>query len=152
MVRFGFGFMVASATLLVSAQRLARRLCKYCKAPMKKPPKKRLLAIGFTPEEAETAELMRPVGCNRCTGGYAGRFALLETMPLNEDIKRMIIEGRSSLDLKNHSITDHGMITLRRCGIFNAMRGNTAIEEILRVTMPDEVLPDGTLLKRKESE
>jgi len=141
-------FMVSSATLLVSAQRLARRLCKYCKAPLDKAPPERLMSIGFTPEEAEIAELYKPVGCPRCKNGYTGRFALLETMPLNEDLKRMIIEGKSSLALKNAAIVDHKMITLRRCGILNAMRANTSLEEVLRVTMPDEVLPDGTTLKR----
>ncbi|MHC4959474.1 MAG: GspE/PulE family protein [Planctomycetota bacterium] len=131
-------FMVASATLMVSAQRLARRLCKYCKAPVDAP-KKRLLKVGFTEEEAETAEIFQPVGCPRCKSGYSGRFALLETMPLNEDLKRMIIAGESALALKNSAILDHDMITLRRCAILNAMRANTSIDEVLRVTMPDEV-------------
>jgi type IV pilus assembly protein PilB len=141
-------FMVSSATLLVSAQRLARRLCKHCKVPMERPPAERLLAVGFTEEEASKAELMKPVGCSRCKSGYAGRFALLETMPLNEDLQRMIIEGKSALDLKNRSIVQHKMITLRRCGILNALRGVTSVEEILRVTMPDEVMPDGTVIKK----
>ena len=60
-------------------------------------------------------------------------------MPLNEDIKRMIISGESSLARKNAAILDHDMITLRRCAILNAMRGHTSIDEVLRVTMPDEV-------------
>ncbi len=137
-------FMVASATLLVSAQRLARRLCKHCKAPIDRPPVKRLLKIGFTEEEAETCELLEPVGCPRCRQGYAGRFALLETMPLNEDLQRMVIAGKSALDIKNHSIAEHGMVSLRRCAILNAIRGNTALDEVLRTTMPDEVMGDRT--------
>jgi type IV pilus assembly protein PilB len=130
-------FMVSSATLLVSAQRLARRLCKYCKAPLKAP-KKRLLSLGFTEEEADTAELFKPVGCPRCKNGYSGRFALLETMPMVEDIKRAVVAGKSALELKNTAIRDHGMITLRRCGILNAVRGITSMEEVLRITMADE--------------
>ncbi|MHC4410730.1 MAG: GspE/PulE family protein, partial [Planctomycetota bacterium] len=141
-------FMVASATLLVSAQRLARRLCKYCKAPMDKPPVERLLQVGFLPEEAETAQLFKSVGCPRCKSGYSGRFALLETMPMNEDVKRMVIQGRSALDIKNHSILEEGMITLRRAAVLNALRGNTSVEEVLRVTMPDEVQPDGRVMKK----
>jgi type IV pilus assembly protein PilB len=132
-------FMVASSTLLVSAQRLARRLCKHCKAPFENPPVDRLTAIGFNEEEVANARLMRPVGCPRCKAGYAGRFALLETMPMNEDIKRMVVEGKSAMDIKNRAITEHGMISLRRCAIYNAMRGNTSIEEVLRTTMPDDV-------------
>ena len=144
-------FMVASATLLVSAQRLARRLCKYCKAPMDKVPTERLLEVGFLPEETESAELMQPVGCPRCKGGYAGRFALLETMPMNEDVKRMVIQGKSALDIKNHSILEEGMITLRRAAVLNAIRGVTSIEEVLRVTMPDEVQPDGRVVKKQNT-
>jgi type IV pilus assembly protein PilB len=140
-------FMVSSATLLVSAQRLARRLCKYCKSPVGDVPKKRLLSIGFSEEQAETGELFKPAGCPRCKNGYSGRFALLETMPMNEDLKRMIIEGKSSHELKNAAIVEQGMITLRQCAIRNALRGITSIEEVLRVTMPDEVAPDGRKLK-----
>ena len=71
--------------------------------------------------------------------GTAGRFALLETMPMHEEIKRLIIEGRSALDIKNAAIRDHEMITLRRCALLNALRGKTSIEEVLRVTMPDHM-------------
>jgi len=144
-------FMVASATLLVSAQRLARRLCKYCKAPMDNVPASRLIEVGFLPEEAEGAEVFRAVGCPRCKGGYSGRFALLETMPMNEDVKRMVIQGKSALDIKNHSIMHEGMITLRRAAVLNAMRGVTSIEEVLRVTMPDEVQPDGRVIKKQNT-
>jgi type IV pilus assembly protein PilB len=110
-------------------------------------PKKRLLSIGFSEEQAETGELFKPAGCPRCKNGYSGRFALLETMPMNEDLKRMIIEGKSSHELKNAAIVEQGMITLRQCAIRNALRGITSIEEVLRVTMPDEVAPDGRKLK-----
>ncbi len=140
-------FMVASATLLVSAQRLARRLCKYCKAPLERPPKERLIAIGCTEEEAETAEILKPVGCSRCKGGYAGRFALLETMPMIDDVKRMVIEGKSAMEIKNRSVLEHGMVTLRRAAILNMLRGNTSAEEVLRVTMADEVRADGRRVK-----
>lgn len=136
-------FMVASATLLVSAQRLARRLCKYCKAPVEKVPPSRLLEIGCTPEESETGEMFRPVGCPRCKSGYSGRFALLETMPMDEEVKRMIIQGKSAQEVKNKCVTEFEMITLRRCAVLNALRGVTSVEEVLRVTMPDEIQPDG---------
>ena len=134
-------FMVASATLLVSAQRLARRLCKHCKAPLDAP-KQRLLDIGFTEEEAETGTLFKPIGCARCKNGYGGRFALLETMPMNESIKRLVVRGKPAIDIKTAAVMDHGMITLRRCAVLNALKGHTSVEEVLRVTMPDE-FPDG---------
>ena len=70
--------------------------------------------------------------------GYAGRFALLETMPLNEELQRLIIQGKSALDIKLCAMHEFDMITLRRCAVLNAIRGNTSIEEVLRVTNADE--------------
>ncbi|MDJ0975414.1 MAG: ATPase, T2SS/T4P/T4SS family [Planctomycetota bacterium] len=129
-------FMVASSTLLVSAQRLIRRLCPHCKEQYNAKPQ-RLLEIGFTEEEAKSKPaLWKPKGCNRCTQGYTGRFALLETIPMTEAIKRMIIDGHSAIELRNKAM-DEGMITLRRCALLNALRGNTSIEEVLRVTLSD---------------
>ncbi|MGE0192019.1 MAG: GspE/PulE family protein [Planctomycetota bacterium] len=127
-------FMVASATLLVSAQRLIRRLCKHCKKPFEAP-EERLLQVGFTPEEiSEGVQLMQPKGCSRCSQGYAGRFALLETLPMTESIKRMVVAGRSAVDIRRQAL-ENGMVSLRRAALNNAIRGNTSIEEVLRVTM-----------------
>jgi type IV pilus assembly protein PilB len=129
-------FMVASSTLLVSAQRLCRRLCPHCKEEVKAPAG-RLLDIGFTEEEvAEDPSVWVAKGCTRCSNGYSGRFAILETLPMTDPIKRIIIEGGSALDIKIRALAD-GMISLRRCAILNAMRGNTSIEEVLRVTLSD---------------
>jgi type IV pilus assembly protein PilB len=127
-------FMVASSTLLVSAQRLVRRLCQSCREAYHAP-KDRLLSIGFTEEEvASDPVVYRAVGCARCNQGYAGRFAILETLPTTEEVKRLVIEGRSSLDIREKAI-EQGMITLRRCALLNALRGKTTVEEVLRVTL-----------------
>jgi type IV pilus assembly protein PilB len=129
-------FMVSSATLLVSAQRLLRKLCDHCKDPIAAPAE-RLMHLGVTEQELSAGPtLFRSVGCPRCNGGYAGRFAILETLPMKEDIKRMVVEGRSSLDIRQKAI-DLGMITLRRCALLNALRGRTTVEEALRVTLDD---------------
>ena len=128
-------FMVASSTLLVSAQRLARKLCEECKEPFQPPPE-RLLAVGYRNGEFDGATFYRPKGCGRCTNGYKGRFALLETLPISGDIARLIIQGKSAMDIKVKAL-EEGMITLRRVGLLNAMRGRTSIEEILSITMPD---------------
>ncbi|MFH1998949.1 MAG: ATPase, T2SS/T4P/T4SS family, partial [Planctomycetota bacterium] len=131
-------FMVASSVLMVAAQRLARVLCPACKERIDAP-LERLLDIGFTEEEAKSAEIYRAVGCSRCSQGYKGRFALLETLRLTDALKRMIIDGKSAVDIKKLG-AQQGMLTLRRCGILNVMRGKTSIEELLRVTMADEGL------------
>lgn len=129
-------FLVASSTLLVSAQRLVRRLCNECKEPVIVP-SDRLRAVGFTEEEISREPMLyRPRGCSRCTNGYRGRFALLETMVMSDGVKRLILKGASALEIKDHALKE-GMITLRRCGILNAIRGNTSLEEVLNVTNPD---------------
>ena len=130
-------FMVASSVVLVSAQRLARKLCEECKRPMDRPLKGTLLKTGFTEEDLATDfTLYKAQGCSRCTGGYKGRFALLETMPVSEAVKRIVVDRGSVLDVKAQALKE-GMITLRRCGILNAMRGKTSVEEVLQVTMGD---------------
>ena len=133
-------FMVASATLLVSAQRLVRRLCSRCREKIDAKPDK-LRKLGYTEEEIkEGVQLYRAVGCSRCSAGYAGRFALLETLPVTEAIKRMVIDGHSAIEIR-HKALEEGMISLRRAALLNAMRGNTSVEEVLRVTLSDDVKP-----------
>jgi type IV pilus assembly protein PilB len=130
-------FMVASATLLVSAQRLMRRLCKHCKEPYEAPAE-RLRDIGLTEGEVESKPtLYRAKGCGRCNQGYSGRFAILETLPISEGIKRRVIQGDSAIEVRNTAI-EEGMITLRRAALLNALRGNTSVEEVLRVTLSDQ--------------
>jgi type IV pilus assembly protein PilB len=131
-------FMISSSTLLIAAQRLVRKLCEYCREPIETPPKERLLELGFTEEEAESGDftLYRAAGCNKCSGGYRGRFALLETMPITEGLRRNILRGASAIEVKEEAINE-GMLTLRRCGVLNTMRGRTSMEEVLRVTLAD---------------
>jgi len=128
-------FMVASSVILVTAQRLCRRLCDQCKEPVEIP-KKRLLALGFKEEECEGLTLYGAKGCPACAGGYKGRFAIVEPMVVTESIRRLILDGGSAMDIKRLAI-EEGMITLRRCGILNAIRGKTSLEEVVRVTMAD---------------
>ncbi len=127
-------FMVASTTKVVCAQRLTRRLCG-CKSPAD-PPKARLTKVGFSEEDIATMTLFKPKGCSRCKNGYRGRFALLETLAVTDRIQRLILDGAQGLDIKTAGI-EEGMLTLRRIGVLNAARGNTSIEEVLRVTAAD---------------
>ena len=130
-------FLVASALVCVCAQRLARSLCEECRRPMEVVPQADYLAsLGFSSKETGKFELMEAVGCQRCSQGYKGRFALLETMPITSGLQRVIIDGGSAMDIKERAIED-GMLTLRRCGILNALKGRTSLEEILRVTVGD---------------
>jgi type IV pilus assembly protein PilB len=129
-------FMVASSTLLICAQRLGRKLCANCKRRVELP-KDALLRLGYTEAEIlQPMELYEPVGCPRCAGGYKGRFALLETMRMSEPIKRMVVEKAHISDIKKQALAE-GMMTLRRCGLMNAMRGKTSLQEIEASTMAD---------------
>jgi len=129
-------FMVASSTLLICAQRLARKLCAQCRKKVELPPDA-LLRLGFTKEDLkQPMELFGPVGCPRCNGGYKGRFALLETMRMSEAVKRMVVERKHIADIKKQALSE-GMLTLRRCGLLNAARGRTSLEEIEATTMAD---------------
>ncbi|MBN1421823.1 MAG: Flp pilus assembly complex ATPase component TadA [Planctomycetes bacterium] len=130
-------FLVASAVNCVVAQRLGRRLCTGCrKALDPPPPPEKLLSTGFRPEDIEGLTLHEPQGCPRCERGYKGRFALLETMPMTEDVRRSVVAGGTAIEIKDIALKQ-GMITLRRCGLLNAGRGKTSIEEVLRVTIED---------------
>jgi type IV pilus assembly protein PilB len=81
-------------------------------------------------------QLWKKVGCNACNGGYKGRFAILEALEIGEDIRRMVIDGRAASEMKDQAIK-LGLLTLRRTGILNAMRGRTTLEEVIRMTMGD---------------
>jgi type IV pilus assembly protein PilB len=129
-------FMVASSTQLIAAQRLGRKLCPHCKKKVDLP-KDALLRLGFLEEDlTQPMELFGPVGCPRCNGGYKGRFAILETMRMTEPIRRMVVERAHLADIKRQALSE-GMLTLRRCGLLNASRGKTSLEEVEAVTMAD---------------
>ncbi|MCZ6795341.1 MAG: type IV-A pilus assembly ATPase PilB [Planctomycetota bacterium] len=130
-------FLVASSVACVCAQRLARKLCEECKKPVEVlPSNEHLLELGFAKEDLKEMTLFEPVGCQRCAGGYKGRFALLETMPLTPELQRVVIDGGSGLDMRGIAL-EQGMVTLRRCAILNAGRGKTSLEEVMRVTVTE---------------
>ncbi|MEM1453190.1 MAG: ATPase, T2SS/T4P/T4SS family [Planctomycetota bacterium] len=132
-------FMVSSSILCICAQRLGRRLCPNCKQPMEEPPREELLNIGFLESDFEQPmELYEPdpQGCARCTAGYKGRFPILETLTMTPRLRRMVVEGKPKDELKLQAI-EEGMLTLRRVGVLNAMRGITSVQEVLRITLDD---------------
>lgn len=136
--------MVASAVLAVSAQRLGRRLCSGCKEKMTKdemPAKEDLIEVGYTEEEVEELELYKPVGCSLCNGGYKGRFAMVECLEMTNALKRIVIKGGSNIELRNCGVAN-GMVTLRRAGLMNAMRGITSLAEVLRLSVGEEEDPN----------
>jgi len=129
-------FLVSSACNLILAQRLARKICKDCRAKMPSA-EKVLIDLGVPPAEAARMEVFKGSGCATCGGtGYKGRIALYEVMPFTEPIKELVLNGASSAEIKRAAVRE-GMKTLRMSGVTKVAEGVTTIEEILRVTMAD---------------
>jgi type IV pilus assembly protein PilB len=129
-------FLVASATNLIVAQRLARRICKDCKRPKKIAPQA-LLDIGVSPERAATIVPMEGAGCPTCNGtGYKGRVALYEVLPISDAIRELILNGGSAMEIKEQAIRD-GMNSLRMSGVNKIEEGITTIDEVVRTTVHD---------------
>ena len=127
-------YAIATSVSLIIAQRLARRLCSSCKAPMKIPPEA-LKKEGFGEEEiANGLQIFQAVGCTNCTDGYKGRTGLYEVMPISEEIGRIIMTGGSVLDIKAQA-TKEGVWGLRQAGINKVRQGLTTLDEINRVTV-----------------
>jgi len=129
-------FLIASATNLILAQRLARKICKDCKEEVHVPPQG-LIDIGVPADDAKSFKCYHGKGCATCNGsGYKGRIALYEVMPLTESLKELVLNGASSAELKRGAVKE-GMKTLRMSGITKIKEGVTTIEEVVRTTMAD---------------
>jgi type IV pilus assembly protein PilB len=128
-------FLVASSLILVSAQRLLKKLCNNCKERVNYP-KKILKQIGFKDEEIDKP-IFKPVGCQQCHGGYSGRFAILEVLYVDDDIKNLILMDKTPIEIKKYAIENKGMKTLRRLAIENAVKGITSVEEVVYMTLQD---------------
>ncbi|HZJ27835.1 MAG TPA: ATPase, T2SS/T4P/T4SS family [Acidimicrobiia bacterium] len=128
-------FLVTSALDCVLAQRLARRLCDRCKEAYQ-PTESELVEAGWPIDDLGDGDwptLHRRVGCSSCgRTGYRGRFAIHEVMLMTEEIKRMVIERRSTEDLQKTAVM-HGMLTLREDGLRKVAAGQTSLEEVFRV-------------------
>ncbi len=126
-------FLVTSALTSVLAQRLARRLCKHC-AEAYQPSEAELVEAGWPMDTtSEWPTLNRPVGCGHCgKTGYKGRFALHEVMTITEEVERLIIEHRSTEDVKKAAVMQ-GMVPLRGDGFRKVAAGLTSLEEVFRV-------------------
>jgi type IV pilus assembly protein PilB len=129
-------YLIASTLILISAQRLGRKLCLQCREPLPEVPMDKLMEVGFKPDDFnEDFTIYRHVGCKLCKGaGYRGRFAILETMPLTEKLRRMIVDGANTLDIHDTAVDKEGMLSLHRVGILNVLRGVTDIENLLKTT------------------
>jgi type IV pilus assembly protein PilB len=126
-------FNIASSVILITAQRLARKLCVVCKAPLDVP-RKALIDAGFKADDLDgTWTPYRPVGCSGCNNGYKGRVGIYQVMPISEEIQRIILRGGSALDIAVQAGKE-GVRTLRESGLLKVKLGMTSLEEVLSVT------------------
>ena len=126
-------FLLTSTLNLVIGQRLVRRLCAACRSAYE-PNAQVIDRLGLASHGREIPVLYHAVGCAACGGvGYAGRTGLLELLELSEPVRRAIL-ARADAGAIEKEATDLGMRTMFRHGLDLASRGNTTLEEVLRVT------------------
>jgi type IV pilus assembly protein PilB len=126
-------FNIASSVILITAQRLARRLCPNCKKPADIP-YENLIDAGFKEEDIDgTWTPYQPVGCSACNNGYKGRVGIYQVMPITEDLQRIILADGSALDIAEQAAKE-GVRTLRQSGLHKVRQGVTSLEEVLACT------------------
>jgi len=126
-------FNVASSVILITAQRLARKLCS-CKQPTDIP-QEALLAAGFTEHQLDGSwNPYKPVGCEICGGtGYKGRVGIYQVMPITEAMTRIILKGGDESDIADQARRE-GVRDLRQAGLLKVQSGVTSLEEVEAVT------------------
>ncbi len=126
-------FNIAASVLLITAQRLARKLCENCKAPADYP-REAMLKAGFKPEDLDgNWKPFRAVGCSMCNNGYKGRVGIYQVMPINEEMQKIILGSGSSMDIAEQAQRD-GVRDLRQSGLLKVRAGVTTLEELISVT------------------
>lgn len=126
-------FNIASSVLLITAQRLARKLCKNCKAPADYP-REALIKAGFSEEDLNGSwRPYRAVGCSACSNGYKGRVGIYQVMPVTEAIQQIILSQGTAMDIANQAKAE-GVRDLRESGLVKVRAGVTTLEEVISVT------------------
>jgi len=127
-------FNIASSVIMITAQRLGRRLCMHCKRPEEIPPEA-LLRAGFAEAELDgTWQTYGHVGCEHCKGtGYKGRVGIYQVMPITDDMRQLIMRNGNSLEIAEQARRE-GVRDLRQSGLIKVKQGITSLEEIEAVT------------------
>ena len=126
-------FNIASSVILITAQRLARRLCASCKMPVDIP-RKTLLEAGFKEEVLDGSWVpFSPVGCSSCNNGYKGRLGIYQVMPITEEIQKIILRDGTAMEIAAQSQLE-GVNSLRQSGLYKVQLGLTSLEEVLGCT------------------
>ena len=126
-------FNIASSVILITAQRLARRLCAVCRE-VQDIPRQALLDAGFKERDLDGSwKPYRAVGCASCNGGYKGRVGIYQVMPISEKIQEIILRDGNAPEIARQAEAD-GVRSLRQSGLQKVMQGLTSLEEVVAVT------------------
>ena len=126
-------FNIASSVLLITAQRLCRKLCDLCKKPADYPTEA-LLNAGYTQADLDgTWKPYRAVGCSSCNNGYRGRVGIYQVMPITEEIQRIILAEGTAVDIAKQARSE-GVRDLRQSGLVKVRGGVTTLEEVVSCT------------------
>ncbi|RMW99225.1 type IV-A pilus assembly ATPase PilB [Allofranklinella schreckenbergeri] len=126
-------FNIASSVILITAQRLARRLCVHCKEPAEIPVDA-MIDAGFSYDDLDGSWVpYKAVGCSACNNGYKGRVGIYQVMPISEEIQRIILADGSALEIQDQAEKE-GVRTLRQSGLQKVKIGVTSLDEVLAVT------------------
>jgi len=126
-------FNIASSVLLITAQRLARKLCETCKTPADYP-REAMLKVGFEASELNGSwKPFRAVGCSVCSGGYRGRVGIYQVMPVTEEIQRIILAQGTAVDIAAQAQRE-GVRDLRQSALVKVRAGVTSLEEVIAIT------------------
>jgi len=129
-------FLVASSVRAIIAQRLVRRLCANCKT-VGKLSDTELRALRLEASQLSQALVMKPVGCEQCRdGGYKGRMGIFEIFVIDDGVRHLINNRRSTLLLRERARAN-GMRTLREDGVRKVLAGLTSAEEVISITLGD---------------
>lgn len=130
-------FLISSTVLMISAQRLVRRVCPRCKAPTEV---EKILLERLGIDGSKNQTFYKGRGCAQCRqSGYKGRTVITEILEMKPEVRNLIMEGGTSEQIKAlaHKL---GLSTLRESAIQKALAGETTLEEVLRVTSEDQGL------------
>ncbi len=126
-------FLISSSVILACAQRLMRRICSHCKEPVIYPPKM-YQDLNIEPSIFDGVTLYRGRGCDRCkNSGYSGRLAIIEAMPVSDELRKLIIARANSRELARVAV-GQGMRTLRMVALDRAREGVSTLEQVLVLT------------------
>ena len=126
-------FNIASSVLLITAQRLCRKLCDLCKKPADFP-REAMLNAGFTEDDLDGSwKPFRAVGCSSCNNGYKGRVGIYQVMPITDEIQRIILAEGTAVDIAKQARVE-GVRDLRQSGLMKVRSGVTTLDEVVSCT------------------